>query len=164
MENKKELTVKEALSKASFYCSASEHCSAEVMEKLKQWGMSNVEKQEEVIQHLIRENYIDEQRYCRAFVHDKYRFNKWGKAKIAMTLKQKALPTTYINEAMTTIDEEEYISILKELLRTKDASIRNASPYERYGKLMRFAIGRGFETEAVSKAIQALQIGYEAED
>lgn len=164
MGNKKELTRKEALSKAAFYCSTSEHCPAEVLEKLKQWGVDDKETQEEIIQCLMEEHYLDEQRFCRAFVHDKYRFNKWGRGKIAMTLKQKSLPTSCINEALETIDEEEYTTILAELLKAKDASIRSASPYERYGKLMRFAIGRGFESEVVNRAIRTLRIGYEAED
>ena len=89
---KKECSENEVRNKAEAYCSSVERCVSEVEAKLEQWGADNGIK-ERVIEHLIKEKYIDQQRYCAAFVRDKYRFNQWGRLKIvqALRLKKKIL-------------------------------------------------------------------------
>ncbi len=87
---KKEMSENEARYKAEAYCSMAEHCRAEVMEKLYQWGVSS-EWMEGILNHLEQEGYIDQVRYAKAFVRDKYRFNQWGRIKIAQSLRQNWL-------------------------------------------------------------------------
>ena len=88
---KKPITPGEALNKAAAYCTLCERCISEVSAKLTAWGVPFTE-QEKIIARLIDEKFIDEARYCRAFVNDKLRFNRWGRIKIIATLRYKHLP------------------------------------------------------------------------
>ena len=104
---KKPLTPSEALNKAAAYCTLCERCVSEVSAKLTAWGVPYA-VQEEIITRLTNEKFIDETRYCRAFVNDKVRFNRWGRLKITAALREKRLPQEYIKEAMENIDEDAY--------------------------------------------------------
>ena len=70
-----EITEKDALSRMAAYCASAEHCRAEVVEKLQRWGIA-YDAIDRIIDRLEQEQYIDEERYCRAFIRDKYRFAK----------------------------------------------------------------------------------------
>ena len=141
---KKELSAEEARLKAEAYCSLSEHCKSEVLGKLQQWGAPE-ETWEAILNHLEKERYVDESRYATFFVRDKYRFNQWGRIKIAQALRMKHIPSACIDEAMEEIDEQEYLNILTSLLKKKVRSIKASNDYERNGKLVRFAAGHGYE-------------------
>lgn len=152
----KELTEREAFNKAAVYCSRSEHCVSEVCEKLRQWGVSDTEVQQRIVLQLEEESYIDENRFCHAFVHDKFNFNHWGRRKIAMYLSQKRLPSAYIEEALQEIGDDDSLQAAKEVLAAKLPSIKADNSYELYAKLMRFAAGRGIEMDIARQAIRQL--------
>ena len=80
-----EITETEALNRVAAYCSTAEHCRAEIAEKLQRWGIA-YDAIDRIINRLEQEKYIDEERFCRAFINDKYRFAKWGKMKIGQAL------------------------------------------------------------------------------
>lgn len=141
---KKEMSAEEARLKAEAYCSLSEHCKSEVLGKLQQWGAPE-KTWEAILNHLEKERYVDESRYATFFVRDKYRFNQWGRIKIAQALRMKHIPSACIDEAMEEIDEQEYLNILTSLLKKKVRSIKASNDYERNGKLVRFAAGHGYE-------------------
>ena len=155
---KKECSENEARNKAEAYCSSVERCVAEVEAKLDQWGVTP-EIIEKVIKHLLVEKYIDQKRYSSAFVRDKYRFNQWGRVKIAQALRMKRIPAEIINIGMEEIDEQEYHDILSALVEQKKKSVKAKTEYERNGKLIRFAIGRGFEMEAILRCVK--QVDYD---
>lgn len=157
---KKELSAEEARFKAETYCSLSEHCRSEVIAKLQQWGVPQ-ESSEAILRHLEKERYIDECRYASAFVRDKYRFNQWGRVKIANALRMKCISSACIAEAMEQIDEDEYLDILATLLKKKLGSVKGANDYERNGKLIRFAMGHGYEMNDILMCIK--QMGYDNE-
>ena len=158
---RKECSVEEARFKAEAYCSASEHCKADVIAKLYQWGVPE-DSWEGVLKHLERERYIDESRYAVAFVRDKYRFNQWGRIKIAQALRMKQIPAATVSQAMEEVDEGEYLSVLTSLLKKKIRSVKASNDYERNGKLIRFAAGHGYEMSDILLCLKSL--GYEAED
>ena len=157
----KEITETEALGKAAAYCSVAEHCRSEVQTKLTQWGM-DAEASARILKRLTDERFIDEQRYCRYFVADKLRGNRWGRTKIRQALWQKRIDEALCDEALQGIDEQEYASILEQLLRSKRRSVKAASDYERNGKLIRFALGRGFEMKLICQLLKVDD--YEMED
>ncbi len=134
------------------YCATSEHCKADVIEKLHRWGIA-YDAADRIVDRLVQEKYIDEERFCRAFVHDKYRFDKWGKLKIAQALQLKKIPSYVYNLMLNEIDQEEYLAVLRGLLESKRKSVRASSPYEQNGKLVRFALSRGFGMEDISRCI-----------
>lgn len=148
----KEITEKEALSRMASYCSASERCRQEVVERLRKWELPD-EAIERIVETLLSERYIDEDRYCRSYINDKIRFSKWGKRKIAMALRQKDIPSELVREWLGRVDEEEYLSLLCGLLESKKKSVRASSDYEFRGKLIRFALGRGFDMEDIEKVL-----------
>lgn len=147
-----EITEKDALSRMAAYCASSEHCRAEVAEKLQRWGIA-YDAIDRIIERLEQEQYIDEERYCRAFVRDKYRFAKWGKVKIGQSLQLKKISPRVYRAFLDEIDEEEYFSILQKLLAAKRKSVSAENDYELNCKLVRFALSRGFEMKDIRRCI-----------
>ena len=153
---KKEYTLEELLHKAASYCSISEHCISEVQEKLTAWCVECDDKSK-IIDRLIAEDFINENRFCIFYVKDKFRFNKWGKIKIAYALRQKGLSDKLINHALTTIDDGEYEEMLASILKTKLIGLKYEYEYEKQGKLFNFAQSRGFESQVISRVIKSIQ-------
>lgn len=147
-----EITETEALNRMAAYCSVAEHCRAEIAEKLQRWGIA-YQVIERILQRLEQEKYIDEERFCRAFIRDKYRFAKWGKIKIGQALQQKKISSVVYRTFLNEIDEDEYLSILCDLLNSKRKSVRAENDYELNGKLIRFALSRGFEMKDIRHCI-----------
>lgn len=151
------MTKEEALRRLTTLCAASEQCEYDLCEKMRRWGV-DYEDINEAIEYLRDENYIDDERYCRAFINDKYRFAKWGKVKIAQALIQKRFEQSSFRHLLNEIDQEEYLNILSDTLRNKIRSIRADSDYERNGKLMRFAMSRGFEFTDIKRCMPDIDI------
>jgi regulatory protein len=152
----KQLSKKEALSLITRYCSREERCIADTTSKLKKYNLPQIVI-DEILEFLTKEKYIDDFRYAKAFVSDKFRFNKWGRIKIGYMLKQKHISDTIIEDALDSIDSEVYIELLSEELIKKKRSLKNLSGYELKGKLYQFAAGRGFESDEINKAIRPLE-------
>lgn len=147
------ITEEEALNRVASYCSAAEHCRAEVSDKLQKWGI-DYKAIARILERLETEKYIDEERYCRAYIKDKYRFAKWGKMKIAQGLYMKKIPSQTAWRFLNEIDEDEYLSILRNLLAAKRKSVHAKDEFELNGKLTRFAMSRGFEIKDIKQCIQ----------
>ena len=152
-----QLSDEEALNRVASYCSASEHCRAEITEKLQRWGIA-YQTIASIVEKLEIEKFIDEERFCRAFVNDKFRFDKWGKMKIAQGLYMKKIPSDMAWRHLNGINEDEYLSILKGLLTAKRKSVHAKDDYELRVKLMRFAMSRGFEMKDISRCIDLTDI------
>lgn len=143
----------EAQRRMETYCSVAERCRADVELKMMRWGMERAAVQR-ILTHLEKEHYIDEQRFCHAFVRDKFRFDKWGKVKISQALQLKKIPSSTSWLAIREeIDEDEYLQTLRNLLATKRKSIRTESESELKDKLARFALSRGFEWDDVLRCL-----------
>lgn len=149
----KEITEKEALSKMESYCSLAEHCTSEVREKLRKWELPD-EIISNILQQLEKDNFINEERFCKSYIHDKFRINKWGKVKIAQGLRYKGVPSAMAWEHLNEIDHDEYLETLQMIMNTKRRSIRAKNEYEFNGKLIKFALGRGFAMEDITKCLK----------
>ena len=119
----KVMTADEVLYKLAARCSVSEQCLSDIETKLAKYDLTEEEKTR-IVRHLVEEKYVDDRRYAEAFVRDKYRFNKWGRIKIAQGLRMKGIDKETIDTAMEAIDEQEYIEILRDLIKSKDAARR----------------------------------------
>lgn len=148
-----EMTETEALNKMMAYCASAEHCRAELTEKMQRWGLA-YDAVNRIADRLENEKFIDEERYCQAFINDKYKFAKWGKVKIAQALQLKKIPPYVYNLMLNNIDEEEYLGILRKLLDSKRKSVRASTPFEQNGKLIRFALSRGFEMKDIRRCME----------
>lgn len=151
-------TVEEARLKAEAYCAMSEHCTDDVYRKLEQWG-APLASYDSILEHLKKEKYVDDGRYAIAFVKDKYRFNQWGRMKIVQALRLKQIASVDIKQALEEIDDTEYSDILMSVIRRKLPTIKAVNDYERKGKLVRFAAGRGYEMEKILQCLK--RIGYD---
>ena len=148
----KPISPAEALNKAAAYCTLCERCISEVSKKLTTWGVSPAEQQR-IIDRLQDEGFINEERYCRAFVNDKLRFNRWGRVKIRAALYEKQLPREYIAQAIEEIDEEEYMQTLHDRVATKQRELKNED-FATKQKIIRFAASRGFEPAKILQIVK----------
>jgi regulatory protein len=132
-------------------CSSREYCAYDVRIKLITRG-AEPEETEQIIAALIRRNFLNEERYIRAFVHDKSRLQGWGSKKIQYTLRAKQLPDALIHRALAAIDQNAQKETLRRLLEAKRRSIKATSEADLRAKLIRFALSRGFAYEAIVSA------------
>lgn len=141
-----------ALKRAAALCSKQEQCSHHIREKLKTWNVSD-DDAEKIIELLKKEKFLDDQRYAIFYVRDKFRFNGWGKIKMAVMLRQKGIPEVTINEALDQIDQEQYFQLCQRLISEKSATLRETNLFKRKGKLYRFAAQRGFESDLIHRIL-----------
>lgn len=136
---------KASLNKSMAQCSRKELCSDDIRKKLTLWGVGN-DDVEKIIAILIKENFINEARYATSFVRDKFKYNKWGKVKIAAHLKSKKLPADIIGPALNSIDHEYYVNFLRGLLQGHKRSVKAKNQLDLKAKLLRFGLSKGFES------------------
>ncbi len=140
------INYRQALTKAMGMCSQSERCRFDIIVKLRQWELTD-EEISDALDYLVKERFLDEERFVRFYVNDKLRFNKWGKVKLSFMLRQKKIPEELIKAALSQVENEFYEKILNDLLSSKVKSVKGASGYERKAKLAVFAQSHGFEAE-----------------
>ena len=112
--------------------------------------------QEEVLQYLVKEGYIDESRYARYFINDKIKYNKWGRKKVEQALYYKRIPRDVYQPILDEVAEDDYEEILLPLLRTKLRSLKYSDDYEKRMKLIRFAMQRGFSYSQADRCVSKL--------
>jgi regulatory protein len=151
----KNLTYEQALQRLAAYCSRTERCVSDIRRKMLVWDISG-DEQNRIIQRLTQEKFLDESRYCRAFVNDKFKYSRWGIYKIKYELKKKQIPAHLIAEALEGIDSEENQELLHQLLSQKMKVVKGRNGYEVKQKLMRFALGRGFSPDEIEKALSSI--------
>ena len=143
---------KEAYLTLAALCARAEHCQWEMLEKMRRWEVPE-EAQARVMQRLVKERYVDDERYAQAFVKDKIRYNKWGRRKVDQALWQKHIDEDIRKRVLDEVDDEEYLGVLRPLLKQKRKSTKANSDYELNQKLMRFAMGRGFTFDIIRQCI-----------
>jgi regulatory protein len=149
---------KDALSFAASLCSASEQCAADIISKTVKFELSDVEK-EVLVKTLKQQGFLDEDRFVKAFVNDRFRFSKWGKVKISYMLSHKGIDGSIIDKGLGLIDPDVYESTLYDLLKQKQKSVRSRNTTDLKMKLYRFAIGRGFESSVIGNCIKRMNFG-----
>ena len=149
---KKEMTEQEAYLQLAALCAQTEHCRQEMLDKMKRWGLDEG-VQDRIISRLVKERFVDDERYARAFVKDKVRYNKWGRRKIQQALWMKRIDEHIQQQVLDEIEEREYLEVLRPLLKQKRKSIKAQNDYELNQKLIRFALGRGFTFDVIRQCI-----------
>ena len=143
-----------ALIRCEELCARAERCEHELREKMRAWRIDSRDI-EAIINSLTTRRFLDDSRFARAFVRDKYRFARWGRRKIAMALKQKRIDSDTIDEALEEINQDEYTAVLRTLLKAKAAHMDRPLSYDDRVKLFRFAVARGFETQLISSMLKS---------
>ena len=151
----KQLTPEKALDRAQWLCSQSEKCISDIRLKLAQWGVEPNETQR-IIDSLIADGFINEERYAQTYARDKARFSKWGPRKIEMALRAKRIKTELIQMAVANIQDIISNDNLFEILSKKAKTVKHKDVYDLKNKLLRFGVSRGFDYGAVLNATEKL--------
>jgi regulatory protein len=143
------LSPKEAISRLMEICGKAEKSPFEVKKKLKEWGLEA--ESESILSILVKEKFVDPSRFAVSYVHDKLKFNKWGKLKIRYALNGHQIDPEIIEQALKQIDDEHYSAIIIEELEKKMKTLRETIPYRIKGKLYAFGNQRGYESEIINR-------------
>ena len=145
-------TEQEAYLTLAALCAQAEHCQHEMLEKMRRWEVPET-VQARVMAKLIKERYVDDERYAQAFVKDKIRYNKWGRRTVEQGLWQKRIDEDIRKRVLDEVDDNEYLDVLRPLLKQKRKTIKAKNDYELNQKLMRFAMGRGFTFNLIRQCL-----------
>jgi regulatory protein len=144
---------KVAFGKAENYCAYQERSQQEVRDKLFEWGVypSVVER---IISKLIESNFLNEERFAIAYATGKFRQKGWGRNKIKQGLKLKKVSDSLIKKALKSIDEDEYLEMLRRIIQKKELSVTEKVSYKRKYKLHQYALSRGFENDLIGDVLR----------
>lgn len=148
----REMTEEKALMKLSALCSQAEHCSQEMIDKMTKWELPD-DVQARIMALLIKEKYVDDERFARSFVNDKIRYNKWGRRKVEQALWLKHIPKDISERVLGEVDQQQYVEMLRPMMEQKRKSVTGKSDYEINMKLTKWAMGRGFDFNIIKQCI-----------
>ncbi|WP_456463085.1 regulatory protein RecX [Lutibacter sp.] len=155
MKNQKSYTVNEATKILEHFCAYQERCHKEVEQKLYDLKMIP-EAKEKIILHLLQHNFLNEERFAKAFVRGKFSIKKWGRIKIINELRFKNISTYNIKSALKEINEKDYLETLQKISEKKLALIKESNTFKKKNKLATFLISKGYESELVYKIVNTI--------
>lgn len=148
MNLQKTYSVDEAQKKLEAYCAYQERCHKEVRNKLKEMKMIP-EAVNKIMVHLIEQNYLNEERFAKAFVRGKFRIKKWGKNRLLKELKLREISKYSIESALKEIDLDEYYITLDELIQKRISQVKEPNIYKKKKKVIDYMLYRGWESNLV---------------
>ncbi|MFC5682308.1 regulatory protein RecX [Flavobacterium sp. MAHUQ-51] len=149
-------SVNEAIQKIEHYCAYQDRCHEEVEQKLRSMKMSTAEI-DEIISHLINENFLNEERFACSFARGKHRIKHWGKIRITNELKFRGINQTLINIALKEISPEEYFGTFENLAKRHWESITETNSLKKRKKFCDYMLRRGFESNLVYEKVKELE-------
>ena len=151
----KPLHYADAKAKAMAYCAYQERSRQQVRDKMAELGQEP-EAIERMLAELEQENFLNEERFARAYAGGKFRQKQWGRHKILQGLKQHRVPEVLQKKALSEIEPEAYWETLLHLLEKKNSTTHEKDPYTKKNKLARYALSKGYEQDLVWEAIKGL--------
>ncbi|MBB6372525.1 regulatory protein RecX [Chryseobacterium shigense] len=146
---KKSFTFDEIKQKMVNYCVYQDRCHAEVEQKMREFLLIE-EAKDEIILYLLKENYLNEERFTRSYIRGKFYIKHWGKNKIKMHLKQKQVSEKLINSCFNEIDEEDYGKMIRKIFEDYYSRQKGMQEYQRKSKTIKYLMSRGFEYEKIN--------------
>jgi len=138
----------QALEKLEHYCIYQDRCQQEVKQKLYKLGIYGNDAADILIE-LIQHNFVNEERFAKAYVSGKYKLKRWGRLMIVNKLKAKGISAFCIDIALKEIDEERYLENLQYLIDKKKPTIKANRAYQVNQKLATYLTGKGYESELI---------------
>jgi len=154
--SKKKLTPLVALEKIKSWCAYQERSHQETLFKLYEWGLTK-EEADEIMVGLIRDNFLNEERFAIAFAGGKFRIKKWGKIKIKMELKSRKVSEYCIAKALKQISDKDYLTTLEKVIRQKLSQTKESNPIKKNYKLFQYAASRGFEKDLIADVLKQIE-------
>ncbi|NAW51352.1 RecX family transcriptional regulator [Elizabethkingia argentiflava] len=149
----KNFTFQQIRQKLINYCIYQDRCHVEVEEKMKEFFLVP-EARDEILLYLIRENYLNEERFTRSYIRGKFYIKHWGKLKITNHLKAKKISEKLILMCMDEIDDRDYMQQVRKMVDKILHSYSDLSEYHKKHKIMHFLMSKGYEYETIIKIIQ----------
>lgn len=146
----------EILKKIEHYCAYQDRCHAEVISKLYELGVAT-DKQNEIIVHLITQNFLNEERFAKSFARGKHRINKWGKNRIISELKYRNINDYLIKKALKEINTAEYYKTLQQLAQQKWQKTKTSNLFNKRQKTMAYLYQKGYEKDLILDVIETLE-------
>lgn len=148
-------TLAEAKKKLEYYCAYQERCHKEVRQKLRDMRMIP-EAIDQIITHLITENFLNEERFAQSFARGKFNIKKWGRNRITQELKFRNISVYNIKTALKEINDEDYLTTLDALAKKRMTQITEKNSQKRKKKLADYLLYRGWESHLVYGKIKEL--------
>ena len=149
-------SIKEAIQKIENYCAYQERCHEEVVDKLRSMKMDSDEI-DQIMVHLIAENFLNEERFACSFARGKHRIKYWGKIRITNELKFRNISQTLINIALKEITPEEYLETFHALAERNWESIRETNTLKKRKKFCDYMLRRGFESNLIYEKVKEFE-------
>lgn len=149
---RKTKTAEQALNALMRLCSKAEKSSGDALRLMYTWGVPMAERQD-VLQKLIELRFIDDARYAEAYTREKSAIAGWGARKIAQHLYQKGIAKDIVECTIATLEGDDQRAMLEKRLQRKLPSVKAANDYELRGKLLRYALGLGYDYDMVISVI-----------
>lgn len=153
--NERELSVDEALKKLEYYCSYQDRCYKEVVARLKALGMYETAI-DHIIQQLVKNNFLNEERFAQSFARGKHRIKGWGKRRIEQELKFREISAYNIKTALKEI-ETDYFNNFYLLAEKKWQSINESSLSRKKRKWMDFLLRKGYESHLIFEVLKEFE-------
>lgn len=142
-----------ALEKAKWYCSFQERCILDIENRFLAWKVKK-EEWDKLVDVLLEQDFLNENRYVEDFVRGKFNIKKWGRLKIKAELLKKKIKSKKVEEELNKISEEDYIKTLEYLLEKKKELLSNVEDELKLrDKLYRYLISKGYESDLIVKAL-----------
>lgn len=149
---KKSYTFEEIKQKLVNYCVYQDRCHSEVEQKMRDFLLIP-EAKDEIFLYLIKENYLNEERFTRSYIRGKFYIKHWGRNKIRINLKQKGITEKLISKSMDEIDADDYEKIINKIYEDYFSKQKGLKEYQKKSKTIRYLISKGFEYELVWNVI-----------
>lgn len=150
-------SLKEAIQKIEYFCSYQERCHEEVVTKLRNMKMES-EEIDTIMVHLIRDNFLNEERFACSFARGKHRIKHWGKIRITNELKFRKITQSLINKSLLEITPEEYLETFHALAERNWESMRETNALKKRKKFCDYLLRKGFESNLVYDKVKELEI------
>lgn len=156
MEKSEKWTPMQAWEKMCHWCAYAERSHYDANRRMMEHGLTYTESAT-IISRLIEENFLNEERFARAFARGHFRMKQWGKRKIVYALKQKQVSAYCIRKALEEIDGDEYDALLEKLATAYWEKTGRATPAQRWAKTRSYLLQKGFESDLVLQQLRIIQ-------
>ena len=152
---KKVFTVDEIKRKLEQYCVYQDRCHKEVEQKMREFNLIP-EAKELILLSLMKDNFLNEERFAKSFARGKFRIKNWGKQRIIRELKYKDISAYNIKTALKEIDENEYLKSIYRITENRNNVISESNIHKRKQKLIGFLMRKGYENELVYQVVNEI--------
>lgn len=102
-----------------------------------------------ILVYLIQNNYLNEERFAKAYVRGKFRIKKWGKNRLVRELRFREISRYNIDTALKEIDLDDYYNTLDELVNKRISQVKENNLYKKKKKVADYLLYRGWESHLI---------------